>query len=165
MPIAIRVITIGDDLVENYSARSINACTRAGYEALGRHWIRRYLPLHFRSGNATRYKMQPRSAAWIKRKQKKGRQVLLIDRGTLKALVLGGASLRAYPSRATVTLPGPTYLNARPNPRGRGRNRPNMAREILEVRDDELQELSRVGGDAFRKALESRRRVKRKVTA
>lgn len=164
MPIAIRVITIGPDLTDWYSARAINRSTRAGYEALGRRWIARYLPMHFRAGNASRYAMQPRTAAWIRRKQQQGRPTTpLVWRGTLKALVLGGSSLRAYPSRATVLLPVPAYVTARPNPRGRGKRRPWLAGEILAVRADELDDLARVGERAFQKAILQERRVRRKL--
>lgn len=143
------------------SQRALDRCLRAAYLAMAEEWVAKYLKLHFKSGNASRYGYKPRSAKWLKRKAFFGRiglslyggQVPLVDRGRMRDMILGGYTIRAYPTRATVKLPGPRYLQARPNPIGPRRNRPDMAAEILRVLPDELKQLETYAGSRMDQLL------------
>jgi hypothetical protein len=172
MPVLIRVQMTTDGGAE-VSARAHSRAMKSTMEAVGKHWKRHMLGRHFRSGAATKYGYQPRTNAWQRRKLRSSirasdAHLPLIFTGTLKRMVLRSNIIRAYPTRATVELPGPRYLTARPNPTGRGRSRPWMAAEITAITPDEIRELDRVAEEAYPRFLArevANKRTRRRITS
>ena len=149
LPIRVRITYIKPPDV---TVRAWREGMRAAHAEAARVWHEEMLPDHFTPFARFKYQYQPRTLATRKRKKQlaeKG-QVLeggLVDNvwsGTMRNLLTGAASIRAYPSRFTVTMPGPPYISMRPNPVGRSANQPDKAAEILKITPDQRLQLARV---------------------
>jgi hypothetical protein len=132
------------------STRAWKEICRETMAEVGRHWFESFLRLHFREGAAARYGYQPRTAKYIRSKikaAKKGKAlaggvVPLLYTGDLREEVQGYVYVRAFPTRATLTLHGPKYLSM--TPRG---SRPNMGQEITAVSDEERFQMAALMAD------------------
>lgn len=155
MAVLIRATITGEGLL---SKRAHNRVMTGVMGDVGAAWKKTMLPRHFRSGAATKYGYQRRTNAWQRRKMRSpvrasDAHLPLVYTGTLRRMVKRDANVRAFPTRATVNLPGPKYLTSRPNPTGRGRNRPNMGNEITTVTADEVHELDVIAEKSYERRL------------
>jgi hypothetical protein len=156
MPVLIRATITHDG---ELSARAHNRVMKGVMGDVGEHWNKHIKGRHFRSGAATKYGYQPRTSAWVKRKSRSpiaasDARLPLIFTGTLKRQVLRSKTIKAFPTRATVELQVPSYVTSRPNPTGRGRNRPNMGNEITAVTPDEIHELDIVAEKSYERRIQ-----------
>lgn len=170
MPVLIRATITHDG---EMSARAHNRVMKGVMGDVGEHWNKHIKGRHFRSGAATKYGYKPRTNAWMRRKLRSpiaasDARLPLVFTGTLKRQVLRSRNVKAFPTRATVEMQVPQYVTSRPNPTGRGRNRPNMGQEITAITPDEIHELDIVAEKSYeRRAIaESRNnRTRRRITA
>jgi len=154
------------------SIRNARAIQRAAWKALGLHWQRRFLPVHFKRGAAQRYKYQRRRPGYQRRKRYYGRvgrddqgqsvvkrgRVDLVYSGTFERLVTRPQIVRGYPSRCTIRIAGPRHVTMRPkDPR-----KPHMAAEALEVHRNEQRVLTERMAERMMRAID--RAPKRKTT-
>lgn len=134
-------IEINETQTANYglSARAVKRVTRGCFDAIGREWQKKFLPRHFSTEAMARYGYRERSKKYMRRKMlgKKGRTPLVYS-GMLKRALTGFTQRQtAYPSRVTIHLVGPSYLNINYKP-----GRPNLGREIMAVSADEKNALA-----------------------
>jgi hypothetical protein len=57
------------------------------------------------------------------------------------------SSVKAFPTRATLTMPGPRYVSMRPNPTGQRGSMPNLGEEATRTTQDEEKKLTEVYGE------------------
>ena len=129
------------------SARVHKRAMTAAHKAMGAHWSDKILPGRFRPFSAGH---APRKKSTIARKRKKGRgNVDLVDSGLAQSIALQSHFVRAFPTRASVVIPGPSYfrINFR-NP-----NRINLAREALYVTELQQEKLGNVAGEEYERQL------------
>lgn len=156
------IFRINDDSLrqveEQLSIRKARAALKEAMHTIGSEWHRRYLPLHFEPFSATKYRYKPRSPKWVAAKKriakarsdvKKGGAVPNVFTGLLEAAMEQRASVRAYPTRVTVTMQGPRYITMRPYKS----NQPDKAREITTVIDSEKNTLSKLAGEVLGRHL------------
>lgn len=132
------------------SIRAWRGITRAAYEEAGAHWHREILPRHFTPDAKGRYRHQERTRKYLIRKLRlasigKVEGGGLIDNvftGQMRRLLLGVGVVRAFPSRFSITMPGPRYVAMKPFKS----NQPNKAAEIITVTPDEDREISQIVG-------------------
>lgn len=166
MPVLIRATITHDG---ELTARAHNRAMKGTMGDVATAWNKKIKGRHFRSGAATKYGYKPRTAAWMRRKLRSpirapDARLPLIYTGALKRQVLRSRNIKAFPTRATVDLQTPPYVKSRPNPNGRGRNRPNMGQEITAITADEIHELDVVAEKSYerRVLVEMRNRRSRK---
>jgi hypothetical protein len=143
----IHAVTVKMDKPGYFSVRAWRTALKAAHEAEGRTWRDRFLKLHFERQGKGRYQYQPRSRRYLIEKAalarigrcEEGGQADLVLTGLMREYILTTPQIRAYPTRVTITMAGPRYLTMNPKP-----PKPNMAREVCAVTDDERSELSRV---------------------
>lgn len=140
---------------------------REAHAIQGAFWHREMLPGHFTEGAKFKYHHQARTAKYKKRKRREAANGTLsviripgvgtiqsgpvlmggvvdnVYRGTLMRSMLNTPSIRAYPSRVTVTMSGPNYIGMKPN-RYAGSNQPHKAQEIIATTRDEQKKLGQV---------------------
>lgn len=136
---------------------------RKVFAEVGEKWKSENLPDHFNLAAGNKYRYKQRGIGYIRRKLKrlfKGKgypearrlgPIDLVYSGRMYRMVTKGAIVTPYPSRATITMPGPQYISGvagggvgrgmRVNKGGyidpksgktRAANtRPNMAKEIM----------------------------------
>ncbi len=175
------MIVLRGKLVENRPIDIVRdawrTITREAYRAVGLYWVANMLPKHFQPGAASKYNYEYRSQAYLLRKHGtnvgnlraiglKRREVFsklrqldnetpLVLTGRMKQDVLSQNVVRGFPTRATVYLYGPQYMNAklgagyarRKNDKGGtfvdySRRQPDKAKEMTTVTSDERNELA-----------------------
>jgi hypothetical protein len=118
---------------------------------MGEQWGQDFLKMHFTERAKNRYSHADRQPKYVRRKRRlaerygrnnvvmRGGRVDLVYTGDLERSVMASrGNVRGFPTRATVTLNGPSYFKIRPkNP-----THPNMAKEILTVIPAERQRLA-----------------------
>lgn len=144
------------------------ACKTA-FAAIAWHWFKTMLPRHFTVQARHKYNHRPRSKKWNDRKQalaKRGVAAMggMIDNvftGRMMEAVTRQAAVRAFPTRARVSMFGPNYMKI--NFRS-GSSQPNKKKEMVAVTKEELRELltmfKRVMLDETNKARTSSRTTK-----
>ncbi len=147
--------------------RELHEVLRTANYALGRQWAVEMLPKHFEPGAANRYSYQIRKVKYLRRKRvlaalgraEDGGMSYLVLRGHLRRALLRTArnAIRAYPTRVTIDLIGPSYFTSRPRRAGR----PNLAREVTTVLQSEAKELARTFDQGFTAALRAVRSARR----
>lgn len=147
---------------------------RDAMRMIGLTWHRDMLPKHFEPNAANVYKYKRRTARWIAAKQRAavrgtigtGRLIRLVDpRAATDQLTLTGAlrdnatrhaTVRVFPSRFTVTMPGTSYTPSRP----RGNN-PHLAMEVTTLLKYEKEALAKaaekVAAEGLRQYRETRK--------
>lgn len=98
------------------SVRDRREVLRAAYSDAGLKWHQEYLPRHFKPSAAARYGYKPRSAGYLKRKERKaieGGRSPLVFSGLLRRSVTALAVIRGFPSRFRVEMEVPSYIPAR----------------------------------------------------
>lgn len=169
--------------------------TRAAYRAIGLYWVLNMLPRHFEPGAANRYGYEMRSQAYLLRKHgtnvgnlrslglKRSEIYTHLRRldndeplqltGYMKRAVQSQYVVRGFPTRATVILHGPAYMNAklgagfRNRRDGKGgtfvdysRRQPDKVKELTTVRGDEREVLAKVLTQEIRAGITSYRGTK-----
>lgn len=163
MPVLIRTSSTLPDW-EDMSKRGHNRVMRSVFLAIGEHWQKHHLPRHFQRGAAARYGYQARTKTYKYKKRqayKTGGAVQpnqdLVFTGTLRTIVVRHQIVRAFPARATINIPGPTYLSSKPKP---GSKRPDIGGEITAVAREEFHELDRVGEKAQERGIKRELKTK-----
>ncbi len=138
---------------------------RRAYEAVGRYWLENFLPLHFKSGAASKYHYAFRSEAYLLRKfheshgnlnakgiarnqhfaqlRKLDDQQPLVLTGYMRDQVLKNNTVRGFPTRATVRLFGPKYMGAKLSASYRSKSN-NDASKFAAVQPDKIKEMTTV---------------------
>jgi hypothetical protein len=143
--------------------------TRGAHEDVGKYWVANMLEGHFNEGAGQKYRYKFRSKAYNERKDRnfaarrpmqKGAAPVIAGSGRPNVLtgrmmqdVLSQNTVRGFPSRATVTLYGPQYLNTR----FYKKVQPDKGKEITTVTSEEAKILSRVLRDSVKSRLENHR--------
>ena len=165
---------------------------RAAYKAVGQWWIDNLLQKHFEPGAATKYGYASRSQAYLLRKfgqshgslnsrgiARKEHYSYLRKRDDEQPLQLSGYMrrevsrsyvIRGFPTRATVIMYGPNYMNAklgagyRTRRTGKGgtftdygQSQPDKVREMTTVLPAERKEMARVLEQEILKGIQSYR--------
>lgn len=135
--------------VKNFpSIRAWRAAMTLAHDAQGQYWHKHMLKEHFKRESRSKYGYKQRSEKYLKRKKygkvkgikaKYKGEVDLVATGALEDAVRGFATFRAFPSRVTVAMNGPSYI--RINYRA---NRPHLSNEITAVVPDEIKTLEAV---------------------
>ncbi len=166
----------------DFTVRGRREIAKAASMAVGLYWDEKLKPLHFEPDAATKYHYTQRTEAYLKRKQgfrrdpQTGQWVpgggmllrgpggqrfravhggtrLLVLRGELRRAVMRKHIPRAFPSRVTIDIPGPRYLNMRANPRRR--SAPNLGEEVTRTTPAEVRELQAVYEQAAEDATQA----------
>lgn len=143
--------------------------TRKAHEEVGRYWVEHYLEGHFAEGAGRKYNYDFRSREYRDRKDRafanrrpfqKGAAPVIAGSGRPNVLtgrmmqdVLSQNTVRGFPSRATVTLYGPKYLNTR----FYKKRQPDKGAEITRVTKEEAKVLSRVLRDSIKDQINAYR--------
>lgn len=146
MAILVTVETTESPSLEDMSKRGVNRVMRGAHKVAGELWQSKFLPRHFTAGAHARYgNYKRRRYLYQQRKRglartgkvKKGGRIDLVYTGTLEEMMTRHQIVRAYPTRATIRMPGPNYIGMRPkDPR-----KPHKADEILAVTPDEHRQI------------------------
>jgi hypothetical protein len=129
---------------------------KSAMRRIGLRWHQEFLPKHFEPNAANVYRYDRRTSKWIADKRKAaergtigtGKNLRLVDpRAATDQLTLTGAlrdnatrqaTVKVFPTRFTVTMPGTSYTPSRP--RGSG---PWLAAEVTKLLKYEKDELAR----------------------
>jgi|ERR1051326_609070 hypothetical protein len=141
--------------------RAWKELTRAGFSEMGEHWHRVMLPRHFEAHARERYGYKPRTKRYAIRKNMayaKGKAVAasnvdLVFTGLLRQSMQSVGTVRAFPTRATVSMTGPRYITMRPYQS----DHPDLAAEVTKITEDEAQELSNLLNESVTRRLEALR--------
>jgi hypothetical protein len=144
--------------------------TRKAHEDVGRYWVAHMLEGHFAEGAGQKYRYKFRTKEYQDRKNynfaahrpmQKGAAPVIAGSGRPNVLtgrmmqdVLSQNTVRGFPSRATVTLFGPDYLNTRFYKKAQ----PDKGKEITTVTAEEARILSRVLRDSVKDQLANARK-------
>lgn len=146
--------------------------SRNAMGAVGTLWEREFKPRHFASDAGERYAYKPRSPAYLKKKERLAklsgparatRRVsadvgrLLVYTGATRRAVLQRHLVRAFPTRVSVQIPTPKYVQMRPYKAGR----PNLGEELTRVTSDEAREMEKVYAGTLRSQIREYRTEKR----
>lgn len=139
-------ITITEQRPPDVARRRFGEMTRVANRAAVLVWHSQHLPRHFEPNAHYRYRHKARTAKYLKRKSKlaaaglveRGGRVDNVYSGTLERMVRAWAQVRAFPSRATVTMSGPRYVTMKP----KSATRPHIAAELTTVTTDESQSMA-----------------------
>lgn len=165
--IPLRVISVHEEHPD-LGVRAVAEVTKLTHLAIGTKWAKDLLPEHFRPEARTVFRHAPRTERWRRRKRamaavgkvEEGGSVDLVASGLLRRQLLRAVNMvRAYPTRATVDLVGPTYFRRR---FGGG---PDLVREVLAISPRQERILGETGDRGFAAALNfvRRRRALRKT--
>lgn len=115
--------------------------------AVGVAWDRWFKMRHFAADARTRYNYAPRTAAHRRRKERRGIPGFLdlVYGGHTRAQVASPQIPRAFPTRVSIVMPTPAWVQMRPDPRKR--RAPNLGEELTRVTPDEAAELEQVYED------------------
>lgn len=112
------------------SARQWRQITKAALEKLAAKWHKDILPQHFTRAAPQKYRHQPRTAGYLKRKRRAAGRAGVRHMGQIVRVKYGGlidnvftgelerrvkqlAAIRATPTRVTLKLTGPRYMTMR----------------------------------------------------
>jgi hypothetical protein len=167
--IPIKVVTIHEahpDLVR----RELHEVTRSAHYAMGVVWARELLPEHFHPSATAAFGYQSRTAKHNRRKRalaaigqvEDGGNSPLVFTGRLRRDLLRAVHMiRAFPTRVTIDLVGPSYWKYRRRP-----SSPDMVREVLAMSPRHERIVGQAGDKGFEAALRMVRSARRtrKVT-
>lgn len=138
--------------------RQLKEITREAHRSMGLLWATEMLPQHFTERAHFLYGYKPRTQKYLRRKVRlasvgrieDGGRSPLVYSGTLRKSALRSRYLiRAYPTRVTIPVIGPSYFTFRP----RRANAPNMGAEVTRVAPSEVRKLSEAARVAFSRKL------------
>lgn len=144
---AVLIRTVIDES-EFPSKRAWRAAMLAAHQAMGAHWHSAILPKHFTQAAQIRYRHQRRQQKYLAYKKalaKRGKvkyygNVDLVFSGQLEKSLSSFVTVRAFPTRVTVSMNGPRYITMRPYLTAQ----PDKAREITTVVPEESDALAAV---------------------
>ena len=133
---------------------------------VARYWQNHYKMLHFRRSAKSRYKYFRRTPKYLAHKKKAAMQGTVLDgggtdlvySGTTKLMVMLRHPIKAYPTRATLTMQVPKYITYR-----KGRATARLAHEIEVHTPKEMERLSEVGVKVLKVKLTQTRRSRRRI--
>jgi hypothetical protein len=140
---------ITTDKPDDVSGRAWREAQRAGWYAVGVYHDEIVQPRKFEPGAAERYGFAERSPRYLARKKriakaswkvKDGGETPLVFGGMTRTAVLRKQFPRAFPTRVTLSIPTPSYVQMRP----RKANMPAMGVELTSVTEDEQREMEGV---------------------
>lgn len=150
---------IFEDRPEGMSIRAHRRIRTEGNARVARYWHRKFLPKHFTTSNKVTYNHKPRTSKYLKRKRikahfrpdlvKKGGIVDNVLSGRMEQAAKRNISLRAFPTRATLTMTGPRYMTMRPYKSGQ----PDKGAETTKVTRLEGRELEKVNGEHYEREM------------
>jgi hypothetical protein len=113
--------------------------------AVAEAWDKVFKMKHFEEAAAARYHYAPRTAKYTARKlrQKNETRPLVYSRETYNA-ARQKAFGRAFPTRVTMQLPTPSYIQMVPRPKKEGGQHPPMGDEITRTTPEEVEALETV---------------------
>lgn len=165
MAVVIKIAQLEDGV--DLRPRQLSKYTKAAHQEVGYRWQIDMLPRHFTPAARAIYKHRRRSSKYQKRKiafakrrpdlVKMGGLVDNVFSGLFRRLMLKRHQVRAYPSRVTVALMGPSYFRVKP----KDARHPDKAAEIKTVTPDEAAQLSKHASSAFERAMQRSRRRKK----
>ena len=122
MPLVIRVnvAAFGPDEVftaKGKLTRKFARCAKEAYAEMGSLWHDKILPLHFEHGAKHRYGYAPRSQKYRRRRMARGvaGDTDMVFTGDMRKQMQQFATIRAFPTRATVNVQAPFYMTLKPN--------------------------------------------------
>lgn len=140
------------------SRRKFREVTREAHRDMARAWHRHMLPAHFEQpaegGGPYGYQRRTERHVAYKRKIRRaqyrapgaGRHALVFSGLTRKKVLGARPQIRAFPTRARITMPAPSYVTMIP----RRAAMPAMGREIVAVTQSERRTLQK----GFKKSVE-----------
>lgn len=147
MPLIIKVnvAAFGPDDVfteKGKLTRKFARCAKDAYAEMGSLWHDKILPLHFQSGAKHRYNYAPRTRKYRDRRTRKGvaGDTDMVFSGDMRKQMQQFATIRAYPTRATVNVQAPTYMTLRPNT-FKGSTQPDKFRELSQLTQSDYKTL------------------------
>jgi hypothetical protein len=133
------------------SKRAQTRIAKASNMAVGQHWDANFKMRHFDAVAQQQYGYKPRSAGYLRRKARASGKTWRVKGKPDQDMVYSGQTLqdvrqrqmpRAFPTRVTITMPTPSYVQMRPNPKFR--DAPNLGEELTRVSPPEVEELTTV---------------------
>jgi len=123
----------------------------ATWRAVADRWQKKWLPRHFARRARTRYNYAPRTEKWKKYKKwaaansktvnvKKGGRVDIVFTGLTERQFRRRHAVRAFPTRATISMHGSKYITMRLN----RKNKKAMGQEIVRHIPEEIRDLADV---------------------
>ena len=156
------MIAIGFDveITGEVSGRALRRMRREAMKRTGAYWQQKMLPKHFQVGAKATYGMQTRGRKYQARKRKhakKGGRAPLVFSGNMEALLKRKQIVKAFPTKATISIPGPSYMSMRPKG-----SRPNLGAEATAVnkRDEDL--LTKIHDTELQKLLDNHKPKRRR---
>jgi hypothetical protein len=156
MPIILRVEMQGQR-VDVLTVREQRIVERESMVATATEWSAKYLPKHFTGRAASTYGYAKRRAKYLRRKRRLG-DAGILPRGGRSDLVFTGQmereimasrnNIRGFPSRATVSMKGPSYFRIRP----KKPSHPNLANEVNAIAPAERIKLVAVAAKQYSKS-------------
>lgn len=142
---------------------------RNGMRAVGEYWHREMLPNHFTPQAKYTYQHKPRSAKYIRNKQRLAQRGIValggnvdnVFRGDVMKALKTRAVIRGFPTRCTVYMHGPNHL--RINFRAKS-NQPNKKQELITTTAKEAETLKKVLTRVMRDQLRTHRGRRRTTT-
>ena len=124
--------------------RTWREISKTGMFNVGLAWDRWYKMRHFAGDATQRYGYADRTAAYRRRKERRGIPgfLAMVYSGATRASVASPQIPRAFPTRAVITLSAPPYIQMRPDPRRR--KAPNLGEELTRVTAEESEALAKV---------------------
>ena len=136
MPLVVRVNTKAFGPEEVFTAkgaftRKFARCAKEAYAEMGSLWHAEILPLHFAPGAKHRYGYAPRSQKYRRRRKVRGvaGDTDVVFTGDMRKQMQQFATIRSFPTRATVNVQAPTYMTLKPNTFA-GSNQPDKFKEL-----------------------------------
>jgi hypothetical protein len=124
--------------------RTWREISKTGMFTVGVAWDRWFKMRHFAADATSRYGYAPRTPAYRRRKERRGVPgfLAMVFQGHTRAAVSSPQIPRAFPTRATITLSAPPYIQMRPDPRRR--KAPNLGEELTRTTAEEIAALEKV---------------------
>ena len=148
------------DKPADLSTRGWKEIMRRAHRRELKHWHRTKLRGHFLKGAASRYGYQPRKPKYLSQPRKRGKPPLMYGGDAYNATVRGTPLIRAFPTRAKLTMNTPKYVMMRPWKSGR----PNLGAEMTALTWQETLKMEANEAAYGEKEIE-RIRTKRTYTA
>jgi hypothetical protein len=147
------------------TVRAWREIRRTAIAEAAHHWHREMLPGHFAPNARARYRYQSRTGRYMQRKRqlaqrgivREGGSSDLVFSGLLRDTVTRFATIRHFPTRATLQMTGPRYITMRPRASGR----PHLAAEVTTVLKGESDQLARIVEKSLQEQLARLREQKR----
>lgn len=138
--------------------RDLVKMVKTAFTAAVQYWHARQLPIHF-DFRQNRYRFKPRSKKYQREKARrfkplpviKGGTILLVRSGLLERSLEASHPISAYPTRATIKMPAPSYVRPR-DPR-----RPKLAEEATMTTTDDERKIIEVFEQTLQKQIDQYR--------